>query len=617
MKLKYLFAGLVASTVMLSSCVEVDQLVPLDGVGSQQLTVKGFLVDGYTAEIPSAIDHESHTITVKVPYYISDTDPIMGDITQMKLEATTPVGYCFSPSISGIHDLSVPFHTNLVDAKGKATPYTIIAVPTYSDAAKVLSGKLVQNERVPVVVQDPASPGEHGTIVILRMSSAVDDILNEVQMQVSPWSTVECTGYDSATGNFDLSAMPQIIVTAQDGVTKTIYDVKYQTPQLLDKGVGYITALFGMQFYTDNDLGLTAGNHSTLAVIDDYVILSNHSDVSNMIVLDRYTGRKVEGVKVNTTGMPTDREFRAICHDDANHLIAISFTCSANFTTDPNVRMFIWKDGIQNPPTSVLWANINGSYFSAGSSWAAREMFYNINCRGDIVNGEAVVASCSLQSYRCWLMPFKNGQTNGNCIVEYAGGIVSMWAASNCAPTTATPPYGYVWHTGNFRATTIYCPAGTAAGRAFDFNKPTFHYWGANTHGVDYIEFNGSNLIAVSDGNIADGSTNNQRIYVADVGASPTASSLADGYLFDSREGNKLGDANNGGPAGTGYGVTGMTAGSSFESGKTVLGNNFFSINRAVGDIKFARDPSGNAVQVYMLTPDQGLIAYEITRYDI
>ena len=613
MKLKYIISGLFASALLLPACVEVDEPNILDNVGSEELKVIGHLVNGYTSDIPSTIDPATGTIVVQVPYYISDTEPIMGDLTQMKVEATMPVGYSFSPSIAGIHDLTTPLRTNLVDNHGNKTPYSIIAEPTKSNACSVLSAKLTENDRVPIAIRQPANANGKGTITILRISSSVDEALKSVQAKVSPWSTIQCSGYDEATGIFDLSALPTITIVAQDGVTKTVYDVKFEDPAILDKGVGYITNLFGMQFYKDNDLGLTACNHSTLAVVNDYLILSNHSKVSDMIVLDRYTGKKLN-VKVNTTGMPTDREFRAICHDDANHLVAISFTCSANFVTDPNVRGYYWKDGIENPPTSFLWANINGGYFAAGASWPNREMFYNINCRGDVTSGDAVIASCSLQSYRCWFIQLKDGKQSGNCAVEYAGGMVSMWSSSNCAPITNKPPYSYIWHSGNFRANVVYVPEGTAGNRAIDLTKPKSHLWGGNTHAVDYIEFNGAHLMAVSDGNDGSGATVYQRLYVTDLGSTPTASSYADGFIFDSREGGPNGTDD---VAGTGYGVKGMTSQVSFEAGREVLGDNFFGSNRAMGDVKFARDPSGNAVQVYMLTPDQGILAYEITRFDL
>lgn len=36
-----------------------------------------------------------------------------------------------------------------------------------------------------------------------------------------------------------------------------------------------------------------------------------------------------------------------------------------------------------------------------------------------------------------------------------------------------------------------------------------------------------------------------------------------------------------------------------------------------MNDVIFGRSSDGNAVQVYMLVGDQGLIAYEMTRFDI
>lgn len=37
----------------------------------------------------------------------------------------------------------------------------------------------------------------------------------------------------------------------------------------------------------------------------------------------------------------------------------------------------------------------------------------------------------------------------------------------------------------------------------------------------------------------------------------------------------------------------------------------------ARGDVAFGASEDGNAVQAYMLTTDNGILAYEITRYDI
>ena len=61
------------------------------------------------------------------------------------------------------------------------------------------------------------------------------------------------------------------------------------------------------------------------------------------------------------------------------------------------------------------------------------------------------------------------------------------------------------------------------------------------------------------------------------------------------------------------YSPTGMTSSYPFVSGDVVLGAN----GNGTGDVAFGASEDGNAVQAYMLTTDNGILAYEITRYDI
>ena len=56
-----------------------------------------------------------------------------------------------------------------------------------------------------------------------------------------------------------------------------------------------------------------------------------------------------------------------------------------------------------------------------------------------------------------------------------------------------------------------------------------------------------------------------------------------------------------------------MTSSYPFVSGNVVLGQN----GNGTGDVAFGASEDGNAVQAYMLTTDNGIMGYEITRYDI
>ncbi|MBD5367513.1 MAG: DUF5018 domain-containing protein [Bacteroides sp.] len=624
MKLKYLFAGLAASTVMLSSCVEADEVAPKDGIGAQQLDVKGYLVEDATNLYGSVIDPEAGTITVQVPYYISDTEPIMGDITQMKLEAAMPVGYSFNPSISGIHDLSQGFRTNLLDDKGRATSYTIVAAYVKNAESRIVSAKLTESERTAVVVREPANAGEHGQVIVAKTSSAIDGALHEVALVTSPWATVTCSALDSETGYVDFSNKPEITVTSQDGQHKTVYDVDIQVPDVLSSGIGYISSMWAKQLYVDNDEGWETGANAGIAVVDDYLIVSNANNFNGMLVFDRFSGKRLNDVKVNTDGIPDGRIIRAITNDDANHLVAGVLTSNSWMVTPANVLIYVWKDGITSKPTCVLDANLAGSYFTGVPGLTAIDVFVTMDCAGDMTSGNAVVTNVYRAHYGgVMLMPFVDGKADGNCIYEgNHGALGSTWDASTAVPLSTKAPWGYIIHSGNTRGIVTYIPIGSGK-RALEFTRPTSHWWGTaagnnwtngGTLGMDYIEFNGCNLLAIANCNDTQTAT---RLYVTDITASPSATSLMDGFVFDSREGSKVGDAANGGPAGTGYSVSGMTSQYSYESGKVVLGDNLGSVNRRTSPVLFARSADGNAVQVYMLTPDQGVLAYEITRFDL
>lgn len=618
--------------MLLSACVEVDEINRLDGVGTAQLNVKGFL-NGSSIEYPSIIDPEAGTITVQVPYYISDTERIMGDLTQMKLEAQTPVGYSFSPSLAGIHDLMAGYRTNLLDDKGNAKSYTIYAEAVKSNAAGISSVVLTEMERATILVSAPQNDGENGKVSVYRTSSSVENALHSAIVTVSPWATYECVSFDPETGIVDLSGLPQIIVTAQDGVTKITYDVVFDYPNIKEYGAGYITNLFGFQPTVENPRGMQPDANMTMAVVGDYLILSNRYDVTNMPVFDRFTGEYLENIRVNTTGMPTDRDFRAICTDDAGHLIAATYVNSnvnynGGVSTDPNVRIFVWENGIENAPKSILWADMNGGYFQNAprgiNNQNNYDLFNTITCKGDITSGSAAIGTISRANTRCVILPFEDGRST-KAYVEWAGAGVggpspSMWVASKCTMLSSKAPWSYSWDQGMARMGIFYIPEGTSNSRAVVLLQPKSHWWynsdiskpdwskAVRSHAV--IDFNGARFIATTNGLNSGSERWAFRLYVADIGMSPNSQSLESGFVFDSREGNILGTE---GVSGTGPLVTGMTSANSFDGQSTVLGMNADQMN----DVIFGKSDDGNAIQVYMLVHDQGLIGYEITRFDI
>lgn len=621
MKLKHLFSCLAAAAAfMFAGCADSDDWVHMDAAGMTELNVRGLLADDANTEYSSVVDAENATITVQVPYYISDTEEIQADLTQMKLVATLPIGATFNPSLAGIHDLSQGFVTTYTDGAGQKEKFTIKAEYVKSSDCLLTALTLTNFERATIGIVNPASAGENGTVNILKTSSTVETALHEAVAQVSPWATVECTGLDATSGVLDLSALPQITVVAQNGVDKTVYDVKLNYPNYVNAGeVGYISSLWGYQLYVGNEEGFESDYNRSMAVVGDYLVISNRNDLNNMLVLDRFTGKNT-GKKVNVTGMPTDCDYRAICSDDAGHLIAANYisNISGSETTNQNLRLYVWKNGIENAPTSTIWANIGGGMFKnapIGINTANQDLFRTVACKGDITSGDAVLTTASRYAYRPVFLQFTDGKAPSTAYVEWGGGIVSMWNATKVIPLTTSAPYSYIWSTGNFRKTVVFTPVGTGS-RGFNFTNPTSHWWGGNgtydakVRSIGYTEFNGMNILAV-DNEWTNNGVTYHRMYVSNIGSNPSESSMADGFLFDSREGTKAGTS---AITGTGYAVTGMTSSASFVSGKTVLNTDGGDEET---DIVFGKSDDGTAVQVYMLVPGQGIFCYEITRFDM
>lgn len=619
MKIKYLFTGALISMLTFMSCENPDDLARTDSESITRLTVTGCLVSDESTTYSAIIDEASSTITVQVPYYISDTEKIQGDLTQMKVSASMPVGAKFSPSIAGIRDLSSGFQSTLIKEDGSKITYTFKAAYVKSKLASISKVELTDYSRATIRVVEPETADGTGKIIIYKTSSAIDAALKSAALTVSPWATIESSAMNPATGIIDLSNQPTVTVVAQNGTDKTVYQTSLELPDLLPQGVGYTASLFGFQVYTDDTHGFEVGANRTMAVVGDYLIISNSNDYNKMIVMDRYNG-KVLDVKVNTTGIDAGRSIHAIASDDAGHLVAMAYTSTLDANaTDPNVRAWVWANGIENAPKSIVYAHINGSTFAnapVGVNGVTKlELGRTISVKGDLTSGEAVIATATKNVPRAVFLMFKDGVMQGKAYVEWGGGAtVSMWNATKVIPLTNTSPLGYIWASANFRQAINYTPIGTGS-RAIDFTVPTSHWWlgsstySKNVRGIGYTEFNGTCLLGVQNG-MSSGGAWYHRLYISNITNNPGTSSMSNGFIFDSREGSVTGTSS---IPGSGYAVTGMTSSASFASGKQVLGANVDE----TGDVVFGQSADGNAVQVYMLTTDQGLFAYEITRFNL
>lgn len=623
MRIKYIVNGLLAMVMTMSSCQKPEELVRVENELTNQLVIKGFLAENSRVEYSTDIDMENGSVTVKVPYYISDTEAIQGDLTQMKVSAELPIGAKFSPSLTGIHDLVAGFTSTLIYEDNRRVPLTFKAEYLKSDQSSISKVELTKYKATVRIVQ-PKTEGENGKILIFTtLSSFNRENLKDAKIQFSPWATIEPDIYDPSTGLIDLSELPTVTVVAQNGVDKISYETAFEYPEIIPNGVGYIYSLFGFQVYKDDTHGFGMDENKTMAIVGDYLILSNSNDFNNMPVYNRFNGEKLD-VSVNCTGVDPTRSIRAITTDDAGHLVAMSFTSTKGQIgwyekTDPTVYVWVWKDGINNPPIQVMAEEFTGPVFAGAPMNPGNEIFIGtaIYVKGNMISGKAVLTTCSPYSGRPVFIRFNDGHLQDKAEVDPRAGGWGYSDPSKVIPLNLESPYNFITTCGNSNNVVSYVPA---EGVDITFSKPTVHYWmnSANTYGspkgIDYIEFNGACLLAVQNDESQWGNGKN-RLYVADITKSPNVNSLITGFIFDTLEGNTFGNGDvPGGIPGTGWSATGyQNPFASFVAGKEVFGSNSY----CTGDVAFARSEDGNSVQVYMMSTNQGVLAYELTRFKL
>lgn len=255
----------------------------------------------------------------------------------------------------------------------------------------------------------------------------------------------------------------------------------------------------------------------------------------------------------------------------------------------------------------------------------AIDLFNTVHIYGDLTK-DAVIASSSSKNIRPVFQFVKDGALQAKAYAYWpgSGATPSFGAMTTVIPfsfpdnLTAPTNLEFFWNTGNYSQKQVYVTNSTTA---ITFNLPQTHVWPYNegvkyqrpSLGYDVIKINGTYLAAIHNASYSASSEAGKfkyfsRMYVANLGATPGLNSAVDGFLFDSREGDKNGVEANGGPKGTGFSPTGMLSYSPFDTSKTMLGDNDYEAFYVL----LAPSADGRSVQAYMMGTNQGILAYNI-----
>jgi hypothetical protein len=550
-------------------------------VDKSQFTMTAYLDAERKNGVTAVIDRSNLTIVFNLPYYSSDTDPVVTQTNNLILSANLPDGSVLTPKLQTVRDLTNPVNLTVEYVNSETEQYVMSARLVKSDQANISRMTL---PGLTVAYSITEKDGEN-KILVYRTSSVIYDALKSaaVEFTISPWATIDTNG-----AIMDLTVRNKITVTAQDGTIKEYY-TEMVDPEYLPYGqIGQITCLFGWQTTLENPHGFVGNSNRSIAVSGNELIIAN--DNGNFLRFNRYTGVLLDKtVKTPDVGSYL---MMAIDSDDRGVLLMTVFAMVSNASHSPTVDFYVWKDGLDNLPTKIFSKPVEQVITSG-------DIGRTVSVTGDLLNGKAVIGLIAKTLKQGLMYRVENG-TVTNPDTPWRGTYgVEFNNNGKLIPMNTDDDPSYIL-SGIVGRSQYYCTTNPAATSPI---SPAGNWWATDIKGSDYVEFNGVKLLATQNA-IADPADNYNRLVIADITVY-SADVFTSKRVMDSRLQNF--DPNVSGTQNPS--LTGMT--SYYVSGGTVIGNN----GNRNGDVCFGRNEDGSAVQVYMMTTGHGVIAYDISRF--
>lgn len=581
MKLKLILSVILIYLIIFPSCRDMD-LVDYKNreVDKNQFTITAFLDAARQKGVVAEIDHTNKKIVFNLPYYSSDTEPIISQTDKLVLSANVPDGAILTPKLQTIRDLTDPVNITIDYVNSEREQFEMSARLVKSNKADITKLTL---PGLTVSYSITEKDGEN-KILIYRTSSVIYDALRnvEVELTLSPWATA-----DIANGTvMDLTVRNKISVTAHDGTIKEYY-TEMVDPEYVPYGqIGQITCLFGWQTTELTPHGFTGNSNRSLAVAGNELIVA--SDNGNFLRFNRYTGALLDK-KVVTPDVGAYL-MMAIDSDDHGVLLMTVFSIVGNASHSPTVDFYVWKNGLDTQPTKIFSKPV-GEVITSG------DIGRSISVKGNLLSGKAVIGLIAKSLNQGLMYYVENGTVTNpdnpwkstfGTTFNNNGKLIPIDTQNN--PSFILAGTNNRTHYYNSLSNPIN-PAGT--------------WWASDIKGSDYIEFNGVKMLATQNGNWGGNSADNyNRLVIADITVYK-ADAFTSNRIMDSRLQNF--DPNF--PGTQNSSLTGMT--SFYISGSATVGNNA----NKTGDVCFGRNEDGSAVQVYMMTTGHGIIAYDINRF--
>lgn len=587
MKFKIFLSGLLLSLIVFSSCkdtVEVDYANR--DVDKGLLSVTAYLGANDNTGVVADVDLANKKIVFSLPYYSSETEPNITEVNNLILSASLPDGAVVTPKLQTIRDLTNPVNVTIEFVNREIEVYEISAKLVKSDQANIIRMTLPD---LPLVNYNITEKDGENKILVYRTSSAVYDALKtaKVEFTVSPWAIA-----DVQSGTImDLTVRNKITITAQDGTVKE-YFTEMVDPEYVGPGeIGQISVLFGWQVQPNSTQGFVENKNRSIAVVDNELIVSN--DDGDFLRFNRYTGEKLDKT-VNTSGTG-GVGLMGIDSDDNGVLLAVTFSMVGNTSYSTTVDLFVWKNGLDSPPTKIMSKPV-------GDVIASGDIGRTVSVKGDLISGRAVIGLIAKTLKQGLMYKVENGAvTNADNPWKTTYG-VTFNNNGKLIPLDTNENPSYIL-SGIVGRAQYYCTTNPASTSVISAGGTWWNNANDDAKGTDVVEFNGVRMIATQNGFAAgDGRDAYNRLVVADI-TTYAADVFTNRRIMDSRLQNF--DPNVSGSANAS--ITGMTK---WESEGALARN-----ANKTGDVCFGRNADGSAVQVYLMTTNHGVFAYDISRF--
>ncbi len=278
-----ILATLTAFIIILSGCQQVEDLTPsISRYGINSLNAYFYGDESSENLFTSEIDYDNRIITIVFPYNYPRTSNnvlTMNDLKNVRVVANLDDNVTVSPSLLYL-DLTKENIITVTDQSKTKKDYRIVAEIRKSAEAMITDFSL-NTLGISGIID------EQNKIISLISIEPIGEAMAEVSIShgatISPDPRTTALNYDQ-----DIT----LTVTAQNGVDKTVYTVRKDVPNKVDRGIRNGSGKVLWSKKLQSELGITALHLTTsLAVVNDYVVINTRNEAS--MYLDRKTGEKV------------------------------------------------------------------------------------------------------------------------------------------------------------------------------------------------------------------------------------------------------------------------------------------------------------------------------------